>query len=263
MFPNLTTRVCAALLAGWAAVAIVPATASAQLSTLGLHGWQVASSAQVGGQGSRISRPGFATASWLPVRPDDAGAPGTEIEALLQNGACPNVFYSTNMKTCFGYMTKVGPDTIAQFTVPWWFRTDFQRRPGANAKRAHHQRRRRPGRRVGERHRGRHPGHRRGRLHPVQSSTSRGLVTPGTNALALKVYPNNPNKMFTLDNVDWTQIPPDNNTGIQFPVQLTASGGARDRQRPRRAAQRRRPEQLGPDVVKAEVTNITRAAPDR
>ena len=30
--------------------------------------------------------------------------------------------------------------------------------------------------------------------------------------------------MFTLDNVDWTQIPPDNNTGIQFPIQLHTSG---------------------------------------
>ncbi len=26
--------------------------------------------------------------------------------------------------------------------------------------------------------------------------------------------------MFTVDDVDWNQIPPDNNTGIQFPVQL-------------------------------------------
>src|SRR5579859_3222662 len=30
--------------------------------------------------------------------------------------------------------------------------------------------------------------------------------------------------MFTVDNVDWTQIPPDNNTGIQFPVQLQVDG---------------------------------------
>src|SRR5258708_34060568 len=30
--------------------------------------------------------------------------------------------------------------------------------------------------------------------------------------------------MFTTDNVDWTQIPPDNNTGIQFPVQLQVDG---------------------------------------
>ena len=36
-----------------------------------------------------ISKPGFSARSWLPVTNDDAGAPGTEIEALLQNGALP------------------------------------------------------------------------------------------------------------------------------------------------------------------------------
>ncbi|HET7051113.1 MAG TPA: hypothetical protein VFI54_22790, partial [Solirubrobacteraceae bacterium] len=51
-----------------------------------------------------------------------------------------------------------------------------------------------------------------------------GLLHNGANALALEVYPNNPNTMFTLDNVDWTQIPPDNNTGFQFPIQLHTSG---------------------------------------
>src|SRR5205807_8501927 len=50
------------------------------------------------------------------------------------------------------------------------------------------------------------------------------LLRHGANSLALKLYPNNPAKMFTLDNVDWTQIPPDNNTGLQFPVQLHTSG---------------------------------------
>ena len=50
----------------------------------------------------------------------------------------------------------------------------------------------------------------------------------GLNTLALEVYPNNPNTMFTLDNVDWTQIPPDNNTGIQFPVQLAVDGALSD-----------------------------------
>ncbi len=50
-----------------------------------------------------------------------------------------------------------------------------------------------------------------------------GLLRHGANALAFRLYPNDPNTMFTLDNVDWTQIPPDNNTGIQFPVQLHTS----------------------------------------
>ena len=39
--------------------------------------------------GAQISTPGFNTSTWLPVTNDDAGAPGTEIEALAQNGKCP------------------------------------------------------------------------------------------------------------------------------------------------------------------------------
>src|SRR5262249_932864 len=50
------------------------------------------------------------------------------------------------------------------------------------------------------------------------------LLVAGTNSLAIEVNPNDPTSMFTLDNVDWTQIPPDNNTGIQFPVQLRTDG---------------------------------------
>src|SRR5262249_9637432 len=50
------------------------------------------------------------------------------------------------------------------------------------------------------------------------------LVVSGTNSLAIEINPNDPTSMFTLDNVDWTQIPPDNNTGIQFPVQLQVDG---------------------------------------
>ena len=55
-----------------------------------------------------------------------------------------------------------------------------------------------------------------------------GLIRSGTNSLAIEVNPNNPTTMFTLDDVDWTQIPPDNNTGIQFPVQLAADGALSD-----------------------------------
>src|SRR5206468_6041417 len=54
------------------------------------------------------------------------------------------------------------------------------------------------------------------------------LVVPGTNSLAIEMYPNDPTSMYTLDNVDWTQIPPDNNTGIQFPVQLQVGGALID-----------------------------------
>src|SRR4029077_20762877 len=50
----------------------------------------------------------------------------------------------------------------------------------------------------------------------------------GANAVAIEVDPNNPETMFTLDDVDWNQIPPDNNTGLQFPVQLAVDGALSD-----------------------------------
>src|SRR5262249_22491537 len=120
-------------------------------------------------------------------------------------------------------MTKVAADTAAQFSVPWWYRTDFAAPPaGQNATLI---------------------------LNGVigkadvwvngaevaTSATVAGAyarrsfditsrLVAGTNSVAIEVYPNNPNSMLTLDNVDWTQIPPDNNTGLQFPVQLQVGG---------------------------------------
>jgi exo-1,4-beta-D-glucosaminidase len=201
-----------------------PPTGSTAVVNLGAaNGWKVLTSATATQGGAQISAPGFATSGWLTVANDGGGAPGTEISALLQNGSCPNVFVSTNMKSCFGQMTSIGADSIAQFSVPWWYRTDFTAPPaGQDAKLI---------------------------LNGVvgaadvwvngtevaTSATVTGayarnvfditnLLVAGTNSVAIEMYPNNPNAMLTLDNVDWTQIPPDNNTGIQFPVQLQAGG---------------------------------------
>jgi exo-1,4-beta-D-glucosaminidase len=204
-------------------MAIAAPAASADTSTVGLGGWQVQSSALATQRGAEISVPGFSTASWLMVQPDDAGAVGTEINALLQNGACPNVFFSENMKRCFGFMDTIGPDTVAQFSVPWWFRTDFE-----------------PNLRAGQDAsliingvigaadvwvNGSEVATRA----TVQGAYARyvfdvtKLLRAGVNSLALEVYPNDPARMLTLDDVDWNQIPPDNNTGIQFPLQLHVS----------------------------------------
>ena len=201
-----------------------PPPAYASVTTVGLAGWQVQSGAKAPRSGQEISKPGFATGSWLQVRPDDAGAPGTEVGALVQTGHCPNVFFSTNLKQCFGYMSGVGRESVPQFSVPWWFRTTF---PSDLSSSQHAQLIVNGvvgeadvwlnGRRIATRS-------------TVQGDYARytfnvtRLLRHGENALALKLYPNNPRKMFTLDNVDWTQIPPDNNTGIQFPIQLHTSG---------------------------------------
>src|SRR5437763_263369 len=108
-----------------AVVACGAASAWANVTTVGLAGWQVQSAAQAPQPGSEISAPDFPAGSWLQVRPDEAGAAGTEVGALVQTGHCPNVFFSTNVKTCFGYMSRVGRETIPMFSVPWWFRTTF------------------------------------------------------------------------------------------------------------------------------------------
>ncbi|MGH3399420.1 MAG: hypothetical protein ACRDPO_32505, partial [Streptosporangiaceae bacterium] len=114
-----------------AAASASPASPAVSASAASDHtisgGWKVQSSAATtdwtSGNGatqggSAISAPGFSTAGWLPVTADDAGAVGTEVEALLQNGLCPldqslqpvnqsadstsSVFYSNNMQQCFG-----------------------------------------------------------------------------------------------------------------------------------------------------------------
>ena len=198
------------------------------------------SSASTSATGAQISTPGFSTSAWLPVANDDAGAPGTEVEALAANGKCPgdtalqpvnlsdsgpnSVFFGSNIQSCYGFMSKIGADTVAAFDVPWWWRTDFTPNLAAgqtatlvvNGV-------------IGSANvwvNG---------TEVATSSTVTGdytefkfnisnLVVSGTNSLAIEVSPNNPTTNFTLDNVDWTQIPPDNNTGIQFPVQLQVDG---------------------------------------
>ena len=190
------------------------------LSTIGLQGWQVRTTADVKDGGDQVSTPGYATRGWLPVKPDDAGAPGTEINALVQNGKCPDVFYSDNMRKCFGYVDKVGPVATLPFSDPWWYRTDFT----PDIKAGQHAKLTIPGI-VGE-----GDVWVNGKLVATKDIVSGAfaghtfdvsqLVKPGKNTLAIKVYPNNPLKMYTLDQVDWSQIPPDNDTGIQFPPTL-------------------------------------------
>ena len=193
-------------------------------TTLGLKGWRVVSTATEHGSGSAVSQTGHSTRRWLAVKPDDGGAPGTEINALLQNGACPKVFYSDNLKKCFGTQ-ETGPETVKRFAVPWWYRTTF-----ATPKHGDHAELITNGV-VGEADvwvNGTRVATRStitGAYTQHRLDVSRLLRAKGGNTVAIKVYPNDPLKYFTVSNIDWTQIPPDQNTGIQFPVQLQSSAG--------------------------------------
>jgi exo-1,4-beta-D-glucosaminidase len=233
-FAALCGLVLAVQTGGYAAPAATPAlsppraaepvpTGSSAVVNLGGAGWKVLSSATATQSGAQISAPGFRTAGWLTVANDGAGAPGTEINALLQNGACPHVFFSDTMKDCFGQMTEVGPDTIPQFSVPWWYRTTFAApRAGQDAKLVINGV-------VGKADVWVN-GTEVATSLTVAGAYARRVVditadlVHGTNSVAIEMYPNDPSTMLTVSNVDWTQIPPDNNTGIQFPVQLQTSG---------------------------------------
>ena len=198
--------------------------------------WTTGNGATQGG--AAISAPGYDTNGWLPVTADDAGAVGTEVEALLQNGDCPldqslqpinqsadstsSVFYSNNMQQCFGPpQTREGADTNPLFSVPWWFRTDFtpDLSPGQDAKLVINGV-------VGQADvwvNGTEVATQatvEGDYTSYTFDVTSLLHASGHNTLALELFPNNPSTMFTLDDVDWSQIPPDNNTGVQFPVQL-------------------------------------------
>src|SRR4051795_11936802 len=82
------------LLRGVLSVATPAAAQEADLQTaaakprpqtpIGTQGWQVLTTASVKDSGEKVSSPGYATRGWLKVKPDDAGAPGTEINALVQ-----------------------------------------------------------------------------------------------------------------------------------------------------------------------------------
>jgi exo-1,4-beta-D-glucosaminidase len=212
------------------------ATGASDIIDLGAHGWQVQSSAVATQSGAQISAPGFDASGWLPVSNDDAGAPGTEIEALAQNGKCPgdaalqpvnqnpdgpgSIYFSDNLKSCYGFMSATGADTVPEFKVPWWWRTDFtpQLRSGQTATLIVNGV-------IGSANVWVN-GHEVSTSATVTGAYTRftfnvtSLAVPGTNSLAIEVNPNNPNTMFTLDDVDWNQIPPDNNTGVASPVQL-------------------------------------------
>ena len=202
---------------------------AAGLSTLGVTtGWKVLTSATATQGGAVISAPNFNTQGWLSVKADDAGAPGTEINALLQNGSCPNVFYGNNMQQCFGYESGVGKETVPQFEKPWWFRTNFapNLRAGQDASLIVNGI-------VGQADVWVN-GHEVATQDTVTGDFTKftfdvtTLLQPGNNSLALEVYPNDVNTMFTLGDEDWEEVPPDNNTGIQFPVQLQVSNALTD-----------------------------------
>ena len=176
--------------------------------TTAIPGWMIQSSAQVNNDAA-VSQPGFPTAGWYPV-----SARSTVYAGLVANGKYADPFFSTAMASV--------PTSL--FSVPWWYRSDITvgnqtgmhtsidfsgvlsgadvwvngTRLATNAQITG--------------------------VYPRHELDLTALVHPGTNSIAFKVYPNDPNKNFTMGWIDWAQTPPDQNMGIVRDVLVRRSG---------------------------------------
>ena len=184
-----------------------PAALFAATAATPIPSFLLQTSAQVSNDAA-VTQPGFPTTGWLPV-----SSRSTVFAGLLQNNKYPDPFFSTNMKNV----------DKNQFTVPWWYRSDLQiadttqrtyldfsgvlSRTDVWVN----------GTRVAD------------RTQTAGAYTRHDLditaqIHTGSNAIAFKVYPNNPNDDLTMGWIDWAQTPPDQNMGIVRDVLVRRSG---------------------------------------
>ena len=238
-------------------------TGASDISNLGTGGWTVQSSAIATQTGAQISTPGFNTSTWLPVTNDDAGAPGTEIEALAQNGQCPG---DTALQPVNQQHQQPEQRLLLEQHAALLREHDQDRprlgrrvrRPLVVAHRLHaepgngpdrhpdRQRRRRLGQRLGERHRGGHLVHGHRRLHQVHLQPHQ----PGPLGHQLTRDRGQPERPDQHVHPGQRRLDPDP-AGQQHrhPVPGPAPGRrrARGRQLARQPDRRRRPVQRGAD----------------
>ncbi|MEU9444748.1 exo-beta-D-glucosaminidase [Streptomyces sp. NPDC048304] len=182
--------------------------ASAAGTETPLAGYAVQSSAKVTDSPEAVSSPGYPAKGWYP-----AGPRSTVLAALLADGVYADPFFSTNQQKI----------PRADFQVPWWYRSDFTVEDTArrtyldlsgviSAADVYVN------------------GHRAATAADVTGAYTRheldvtSLVRPGTNTVALRVRPNDPNADLTMGWIDWLQPPPDRNMGIVRDV-LVRRGG--------------------------------------
>ena len=181
---------------------------SAPGSSTALTGYTIQSTAKVSDPPTEVSSPGYPAAGWYPT-----GSRSTVLAALLANGVYADPFYSTNQQKI----------PKAEFQVPWWYRSDFtvadtsertyldfsgvisaadvyvngdQVATAKDVTGAY--------------------------THHELDVTS--LVHSGTNTVAFRIRPNDPDKNLTMGWIDWLQPPPDENMGIVRDV-LVRRGG--------------------------------------
>ncbi|MFE2129429.1 glycoside hydrolase family 2 protein [Streptomyces amritsarensis] len=189
-------------------VAATTAVPGAPGSATPLSGYAVQSTAKVPDTAEAVSSPGYPATGWYP-----AGPRSTVLAALLAAGVYPDPFHSTQQQLI----------PAADFTVPWWYRSDFT---------------------VADTTARTHldfsgvisaadvfvNGRRIAAASTVAGAYTRhefditALVRPGTNTVAFRIQPNNPRKHLTMGWLDWLQPPPDENMGIVRDVTVRRAG---------------------------------------
>ena len=184
------------------AAKLEPVVAAATATAI--PGWMMQTSAQVGSDAA-VSKPGFDTAGWLPVP-----ARSTVYAGLVANQKYPDPFYSKNMASV----------PTAQFKVPWWYRADIQVPADQNHTSLNFSGILSAsdvwvnGTKVAT----------TAGVYPSQDVDISALVKPGTNSVAFKVQPNDPDKNLTMGWIDWAETPPDQNMGIVRDVVVHRTG---------------------------------------
>src|SRR5579875_1020757 len=208
-----------------------------------VRAWLVASSADVGDDGTTLALPGEDGRVVTGGGPWRAAPPrSTVLAALVGNGEYPDLFFSSNLRD------HVDP---ARFAVPWWYRTLFTLPGGTSGTTAAGHGGAGPGG-AGPSGAGGAAGHTHLRVDGIvpradlwlnghlvaDAATLAGayvvttldvtdLVRPGLNALALRIHPGNPCQDLSIGWVDWAQPPPDDNMGPWRDVVVGTTGPVR------------------------------------
>jgi len=77
--------------------------------------WEIQSTAKAQQSGAEVSGGVYSTRDWFPV-----SGRATVMAGLLENGKYPDVFHSDNLRAI-----EIPDASGNQFVVPWWYRTQF------------------------------------------------------------------------------------------------------------------------------------------
>jgi len=179
-------------------------------TTLNLTDWFIQSSARLQADGQALSKPGVMIDRWYPAK-----VPSTVLGTLVENNVYEDIFFGKNLE-------QVKAD---DFTVSWWYRTEFLLTPFPGKTRAHLEL-------DGVNYRANIwlNGTKVAEASQIYGPFRRfdldvtGAVKFGEkNVLAIEVIPPQKGEP-TIGFVDWNPAPPDKSLGLWRPVKIRLTG---------------------------------------